>query len=58
MIGNSLKSDILPLVSIGTAAIHIPYHTTWLHEQVELTNTPQQDYITIKNIRELLALIK
>ena len=34
MIGNSLKSDILPLVNIKANAIHVPFHTTWAHEQV------------------------
>ena len=29
MIGNSLKSDVLPLVNIGAQAIHVPFHTTW-----------------------------
>lgn len=37
MIGNSLKSDILPVLNIGGNAIHIPYHTTWAHEQIEHT---------------------
>lgn len=35
MIGNSLKSDVLPVLAIGANAIHIPFHTTWLHEHVE-----------------------
>ena len=35
MIGNSLKSDILPLIEIGAQAAHIPFHTTWQHETVE-----------------------
>ncbi|HEX6334421.1 MAG TPA: HAD family hydrolase, partial [Flavisolibacter sp.] len=35
MIGNSLKSDVLPVLNIGGNSIHIPYHTTWAHEQVE-----------------------
>jgi len=35
MIGNSVKSDIVPVLAIGGHAIHVPYHTTWLHEQVE-----------------------
>lgn len=35
MIGNSLKSDVLPVLDIGAAAIHIPYHSTWVHEQVD-----------------------
>lgn len=36
MIGNSLKSDILPALEIGAKAIHIPYHTTWALEKVEI----------------------
>jgi putative hydrolase of the HAD superfamily len=35
MIGNSLKSDCMPVLAIGGHAIHIPYHTTWAHEVVE-----------------------
>lgn len=35
MIGNSLKSDILPVLNIGGHAYHVPYHTTWALEQVE-----------------------
>jgi len=34
MIGNSLKSDVLPLLNIGASAIHVPFHTTWQHEEV------------------------
>ncbi|MEP6749383.1 MAG: HAD family hydrolase [Bacteroidota bacterium] len=34
MIGNSIKSDILPVLAIGGHGIHVPYHTTWAHEQV------------------------
>jgi len=34
MIGNSLKSDILPVLDVGAFAIHIPFHTTWEHEKV------------------------
>lgn len=35
MIGNSLKSDVLPVLSIGGYAAHVPYHTTWAHERIE-----------------------
>ena len=35
MIGNSLKSDILPVCKIGGTAIHIPFHVTWVLEQIE-----------------------
>ncbi|MDG2280059.1 MAG: HAD hydrolase-like protein, partial [Flavicella sp.] len=56
MIGNSLKSDILPLVEIGASAIHIPYHTTWLHEQVNELECSKESYKTFKNIKELIAI--
>lgn len=32
MIGNSLRSDILPVLDIGAFAFHVPFHTTWVHE--------------------------
>lgn len=34
MIGNSLKSDVLPVLQIGGHAFHVPYHTTWAHEHL------------------------
>lgn len=34
MIGNSLKSDILPVLDLGAKALHVPYHSTWDHELV------------------------
>jgi putative hydrolase of the HAD superfamily len=34
MIGNSLKSDILPVARLGARAIHVPYHPVWIHEEV------------------------
>lgn len=34
MVGNSLKSDVLPVLDMGGHAFHIPFHTTWEHERV------------------------
>ncbi len=34
MVGNSLRSDILPIVELGGHGVHVPYHTTWEHEVV------------------------
>lgn len=39
MVGNSVKSDILPVVALGAQAVHIPYATTWVHEHVEDVDT-------------------
>lgn len=36
MIGNSLKSDVLPVLNIGGHGVHVPYHTTWVHETIEV----------------------
>lgn len=35
MIGNSLKSDVLPVLALGGHGFHIPYHITWGHEKVD-----------------------
>ncbi|MBE7634909.1 HAD hydrolase-like protein [Tenacibaculum finnmarkense genomovar ulcerans] len=56
MIGNSLKSDVLPLIEIGAAAIHVPFHTTWAHEQVE-GNQKSVEYQTVSNITEVLNFL-
>ena len=56
MIGNSLKSDVLPLVQIGASAIHVPFHTTWVHEEVTEDISSKVEYFTISNIKEVLAL--
>jgi putative hydrolase of the HAD superfamily len=35
MIGNSLKSDVLPAIEAGAYGIHVPYHVTWAMERTE-----------------------
>lgn len=57
MVGNSLKSDVLPLTSIGATAIHVPFHTTWVHEEVTLDEKQNSDYRTLRNIKELISLL-
>ncbi len=55
MVGNSLKSDIVPVLNIGAHAIHIPFHTTWAHEQYEGTiDSPLFKQVTAAS--ELVAL--
>jgi putative hydrolase of the HAD superfamily len=57
MIGNSLKSDVLPLVHIKANAIHVPFHTTWAHEQVSEKETNGKTYKTISSLREVINLL-
>lgn len=56
MIGNSLKSDILPLLAIGASAIHVPFHTTWIHEEVSEEESSKLEYKTLTNIKDVLDL--
>src|SRR3978361_1805534 len=53
MIGNSLKSDILPVLNVGGYAIHVPYHITWAHEQIENT-IESEKFKSVEHIREIL----
>lgn len=57
MLGNSLKSDVLPIVKIGASAIHIPFHTTWEHEMVS-TEEETNEYLTLHKIEDILTLLK
>ena len=54
MIGNSLKSDILPILEIGAQAIHIPFHTTWQHESVDINTLDNDQYLTLESAQKLL----
>jgi len=56
MIGNSLKSDVLPIVKIGGKAIHIPFHTTWQHEEVS-AEEQTDDYLTLQQASDLLEYL-
>ena len=52
MIGNSVKSDIAPVVNIGGIALHTPHEVVWVHEMMDM---PQSDrIIELNNIREVL----
>ncbi len=57
MIGNSLKSDVLPLVNISAQAVHVPFHTTWAHEMVTKKETNGKKYKTIQTLRDLLKFV-
>lgn len=56
MIGNSLKSDVIPVLNLGGMAFHVPFHTTWQHEVVdsEIVNSKFKSFQHIKEILEVL----
>ena len=53
MIGNSIKSDIIPVLDLGANAAHIPYHVTWTHEQ-QAYNLKDDNFFQLKKINEIL----
>ena len=55
MIGNSLKSDILPVLNLGGHGVHIPYHVTWEHEVVDAT-IEHPNFRKATHISEILAM--
>ncbi|MGZ9677328.1 HAD family hydrolase [Flavobacterium sp. GNP001] len=56
MIGNSLKSDVLPVLELGGYAVHIPFHTTWAHEKID-HEIKHENFHSFTNITEVVALI-
>lgn len=53
MIGNSLKSDILPVLNLGGYGFHVPFYTTWEYEKVEIT-IDNPNFRQLTSIREVL----
>jgi putative hydrolase of the HAD superfamily len=51
MVGNSVKSDILPVIAIGGIGVHVPFHTTWQHETVN--ETPKVHFYEISALSQL-----
>ncbi len=53
MVGNSLKSDILPVLQIGAQAAHLEYETEWSHEKVSEEELKDKDFPKLKKMSEL-----
>ncbi len=58
MVGNSLRSDILPVLAMGGQAVHVPYAITWTHEHVEVLPEQQGRYHELEHIGQLPALVE
>jgi len=57
MVGNSLKSDVLPILQMGAQAVHVPFHTTWAHEEVT-SEEPLNNHLTLGDITEILKYLR
>ncbi len=56
MVGNSVNSDILPVLDIGAVTVHVPFHTTWAHE-VGREPIEHDNYYKINSMSELTMLL-
>lgn len=56
MIGNSLKSDVLPVLNIGGQAVHIPFHTTWAHERIDF-KIEHDNFYSFEKLTDILRII-
>lgn len=56
MIGNSVRSDILPVMALGGHAVHIPYHLTWELEQVDSHDEDVVELVSIADVPAWLGL--
>src|SRR5665648_77705 len=56
MVGNSIKSDILPVINIGAEAIHIPFEVMWQHEKHQPSDETDS-FQTVSKISEILNLL-
>lgn len=57
MIGNSIKSDVMPVLELGGYAAHVPYHTTWAYEKVDV-NIEDEKFFEAENISEVIHFLR
>ncbi len=57
MVGNSLRSDILPVLALGASAVYVPYQHTWAHEAAEQPPAEQQNYYEVAHLGLLPHLL-
>ena len=53
MVGNSVRSDVLPVLELGGRAVHVPYDYLWAHEAVE---DPGEEHLVARALREVAEL--
>jgi putative hydrolase of the HAD superfamily len=56
MIGNSLKSDVLPVLNVGGHGYHIAYHTTWEYEKIDF-EIEHNNFKSLEKISDVLPIL-
>lgn len=57
MVGNSLRSDVLPVIEIGGRAVYVPAELSWSHEDAEVPAEARDRYYEIRSLEQLPALV-
>jgi putative hydrolase of the HAD superfamily len=58
MVGNSVKSDILPVLGLGGSGIHVPYRITWGHEEAEPPPASEGRFFQAKSLRDVPGIVE
>ncbi|MEO1083710.1 MAG: HAD family hydrolase [Acidobacteriota bacterium] len=58
MVGNSVKSDILPVVAVGGNAIHIPYESSWELDRVDHRGAEEEGFFEVPSISDVPAMLQ
>lgn len=58
MVGNSLKSDVIPVLNLEGYGAFVPYHTTWQHEYVDENNVKSERFIRLNSLSDLKIHLK
>jgi putative hydrolase of the HAD superfamily len=58
MVGNSLRSDIVPVLALGGQAIYVPYHITWAHEAVAHGEDGPRGYLELEHLGLLPEVVE
>jgi len=57
MVGNSVKSDILPVLNLGGLGVHIPYRITWGHEHAETPPGHEGRFFEATSLRDIPGIV-
>jgi putative hydrolase of the HAD superfamily len=58
MVGNSLRSDVLPVLELGAWAVYVPYHITWSHEHSKMDRAGRERCFEIEGLGEVVGLVR
>jgi putative hydrolase of the HAD superfamily len=58
MIGNSVRSDVLPVVELGGWAVHVPAALSWAHEDAEVPDAARPRCLEVQTLADVVELVR